>query len=673
MIRTEMQRQQAEQRLAALRAEVQAHAHRYYVLDYPIISDVAYDSLFRELLEVEAQFPELITPDSPSQRVGGEPLPAFAAAAHTLPMLSLDNIFAVEELEDFEERIRRRLKSAAQLMWTAEPKMDGLAVELIYDNGLFVEGSTRGNGLVGENITANLRTVRMIPLRLHGIEVPERLTVRGEVFLAKRDFVELNRLRAEQGEPLFANPRNAAAGSLRQLDPKVTAARPLSFFVYGVADPAELHCAGLEELFPRLKRLGFPVNPLIKCCRSLAEAEEHYHHLQQLRHGLDYEIDGMVIKAASFAAQEELGSTSRAPRWAVAWKFPAEEAEAVMSGVEFQVGRTGAVTPVAVLEPVQIGGVVVRRAALHNQDEIQRKGLMIGDTVLVRRAGDVIPEVLRPLTERRTGQEQAIVFPKTCPACGDALHRPEGEAVTRCRNPRCPAQRLQRIIWFAGKSGLDIEGLGPKNVEKLAEAGLIADIPDIFRLNKAQVATLDGWGEKSAEKLLAAIEQAKQTTLARLLAALGIRHVGETTAELLAARFGGLQPLMQAGEEQLLVVDGIGGQTAAALREYFADPANHELIARLLELGLSVQAAEEASGGGPLADMVFLFTGTLFSMSRAEAEERVRQLGGAAASSISKKVTHLVAGEKAGSKLKKAAELGLVILDEQQFVRLAAA
>uniref|UniRef100_UPI004057583E NAD-dependent DNA ligase LigA n=1 Tax=Candidatus Electronema sp. TaxID=2698783 RepID=UPI004057583E len=745
-----MEKADMSMRLAALQAELQEHAHRYYVLDAPIISDTEYDRLFRELLDLEQQFPELITPDSPSQRVGGEPLSAFAEAAHALPMLSLDNIFAAEELTGFEERIidiicklvvdnyvrrvlqrtekelpsvlklknilngydltevnreisrdlfsvkqlsddkkeeklrdklneikkkhkeriRQYLYETKLLTWTAEPKMDGLAVELIYENGLFVEGSTRGNGFVGENITANLRTVRDIPLRLHGAEPPERLAVRGEVFLAKKDFAELNRQRAEQGEPLFANPRNAAAGSLRQLDPKITAARPLSFFVYGVADPAALPCFGLEALFPQLRSLGFPVNPLIKFCRSLAEAEEHYHHLHQLRHELDYEIDGMVIKVASFAAQEALGSTARAPRWAVAWKFPAEEAEALMSAVEFQLGRTGAVTPVAVLEPVRIGGVVVRRAALHNQDEIRRKGLMIGDTVLVRRAGDVIPEVVSPLSERRTGREQAIVFPKECPACSQPLYRPDGEAVTRCRNPRCPAQRLQRIIWFAGKSGLDIEGLGPRNLERLAEAGLIEDIPDIFRLSKERLAALDGWGGKSAEKLLAAVERAKQATLAKLLAALGIRHVGETTAELLAARFGGIEPLMRAGEEQLLAVDGIGGQIAAALREYFADPDSLDLLARLLEAGLTVQAAEKKADSGPLAGTVFLFTGALASMSRAEAEEQVRQLGGAAASSISKKVTHLVAGEKAGSKLKKAAELGIAVLDETAFLRL---
>jgi DNA ligase (NAD+) len=662
---------QAAQRLAELRSQLQHHAHRYYVLDDPIISDAEYDRLFRELLDLEEQFPELVTPDSPSQRVGGEPLGAFAEAAHSLPMLSLDNIFSADELYDFEEKIRRRLNSTEQLTWTAEPKIDGLAVELIYEHGVLVEGSTRGNGVVGENITANLRTVRNIPLRLHGAELPERLTVRGEVYLPKKDFAALNQQRAEQEEPLFANPRNAAAGSLRQLDPKVTATRPLSFFVYGIANIAAVPCRSMAELFPWLRALGLPVCPLVRICGTLAEVEEQYQRLQQLRHGLDYEIDGMVVKVNQFTLQEQLGSTARAPRWAAAWKFPAEEAEAVMSGVEFQVGRTGAVTPVAVLEPVSIGGATVRRAALHNQEEIRRKGLMIGDTVLVRRAGDVIPEVVRPLTKQRSGAEQQIVFPTECPACQQPLHRPEGEAVTRCRNLQCPAQRLQRIIWFAGKSGLDIEGLGPKNVEKLLAAGLMADIPDIFRLDRERLAALEGWGEKSANKLLQAVEKAKQTTLAKLLAALGIRHVGETTAELLAARFPTLGQLMWATQEQLLAVDGIGSQTAAALREYCTNPENCQLISRLLELGLTVQTAEKAPNSGLLSGMVFLFTGTLNSMSRAEAEQRVRQLGGAVASSISKKVTYLVAGDKAGSKLKKAAELDITVLDEQAFLRLA--
>jgi DNA ligase (NAD+) len=527
--------------------------------------------------------------------------------------------------------------------------------------------------VAGENITANLRTVRNIPLRLHGAELPERLTVRGEVYLSRHDFAALNQQRAAQGEPLFANPRNAAAGSLRQLDPKLTAARPLSFFVYGIADPAAAPCQSMAELFPWLKELGLPVNPQIKICRSLAEAEQHYQHLLTIRHELEYEIDGMVIKVNDFRLQERLGSTARAPRWAAAWKFPAEEAEARMTGVEYQVGRTGAVTPVAVLEPVRIGGAVVRRAALHNQEEIRRKNLMINDRVLVRRAGDVIPEVVRPLTEQRSGQEQAIVFPSDCPVCGQPLHRPEGEAVTRCRNLHCPAQQLQRMIWFAGKSGLDIEGLGPKNVERLLAAKLLKDIPDIFCLDKKQLAALDGWGEKSADKLLQAVAKAKQTTLARLISALGIRHVGETTAELLAASFGSLERLMAASQEKLLAVDGIGEQTAAAVTAYFADQENRALIARLLELGLTVQQRAEKTtdnGNSPLHGMIFLFTGTLSSMTRTEAEQQIKALGGGAASSISRKVTHLVAGEKAGSKLKKAAELGIQIMDEPAFLRL---
>ena len=665
-----MTKQQAEIRLTELRTQLEYHAHRYYVLDASLIRDAEYDLLFRELLDLEAQFPNLITPDSPSQRVGGEPLAAFAEAAHRLPMLSLDNIFAAEELEDFEERIRRRLDSSEQLTWTAEPKIDGLAVELIYENGLLIEGSTRGNGLVGENITANLRTVRNIPLRLNTAEALERLTVRGEVYLSRRDFAALNQQREKQGEPLFANPRNAAAGSLRQLDPKLTAARPLSFFVYGIADPAAAPCRSMAELFPWLKELGLPVNPQIKICRSLAEAEAHYQHLLTIRRELEYEIDGMVIKVNAFRLQELLGSTARAPRWAAAWKFPAEEAEAVMTGVEYQVGRTGAVTPVAVLEPVRIGGAVVRRAALHNQEEIRRKDLMINDRVLVRRAGDVIPEVVRPLIEQRSGQEQPIVFPKECPVCGQPLHRPEGEAVTRCRNLHCPAQRLQRMIWFAGKSGLDIEGLGPKNVEKLLAAGLIKDIPDIFRLDKERLAALEGWGEKSAAKLLQAIDNAKQPALGRFMGALGIRHVGETTAELLAASFGSLDQLMAASQEKLLTVDGIGEQTAAAVRDYFTDQENRELITRLLELGLTIQAAEKKEASGTLNGMIFLFTGTLSSMTRTEAEEQVKSLGGETVSSISKKVTYLVAGEKAGSKLKKAAELGIQIINEQDFLQL---
>ena len=672
-----MDNQQAEKRLDDLRVQITRHAHQYYVLDAPLISDGEYDQLFRELLDLEEQFPELVTPDSPSLRVGGAPLDAFAEAEHAVPMLSLDNIFNAQELLSFEEKIQRYLQSTAQPTYLAEPKLDGLAVELIYENGLLIQGSTRGNGLVGENITAQLRTVQTIPLRLarkdkdedEGGAIPEKLIVRGEVFLPRKAFLQLNEQRAEQGEALFANPRNAAAGSLRQLDPKVTASRSLSFYVYGVADTEATPCADLEELFSWLAQLGFPVNPLIKFCRTLAEVEAQYQHLQTIRHELAYEIDGMVIKVADFALQQRLGNTTRAPRWATAWKFPATQATTVMTGVDFQVGRTGAITPVALLEPVEVDGAVVRRATLHNQDEIERKGLMIGDTVLIQRAGDVIPEIVKPITEQRTGEEQPLVFPTQCPICAAPLQRPEGEAITRCVSLLCPAQQLQRMIYFVGKAGLDIDGFGRKNVEQLMEVGLIQEIPDIFRLPKEQLAVLDGWGEKSAEKLLLAIAEAKHPTLSRFIGALGIRYVGEMTSELLTRHFSTLDDLLAAEKDDLLAVEGIGEQAAMSLIEYFSSSENREMIETLLDLGLTIETAvQENSENNPLEGAIFLFTGTLSQMSRNEAKQLVKDRGGRVVSGLSKKVTHLVAGEKAGSKLKKAAEMGVTVVDEEAFL-----
>jgi len=667
-----MDRDQAEARLADLRTQLAYHAHRYYVLDDPVISDGEYDLIFRELLDLEEQFPELITADSPSLRVGGAPLDRFTEVKHASPMLSLDNVFNAEELEGFTEKIHRYLQSAEQLTYSAEPKLDGLAVELVYENGVLIQGSTRGNGLVGENITAQLQTVQAIPLRLRaGSDVlPDTLVVRGEVFLPRQGFEELNRQRAEQGEALFANPRNAAAGSLRQLDPGVTALRPLSFFVYAVADTSAVPCRNQEELFVWLAGLGFRVNALVKFCHSLVELQEQYAYLQQIRHDLEYEIDGMVVKVNDFMLQQRLGSTARAPRWAVAWKFPALQATTVMLDVEFQVGRTGAVTPVAVLEPVKVDGAVVRRASLHNQDEIKRKGLMIGDTVLIQRAGDVIPEVIKPVMEKRTGRERPIVFPDHCPVCGHPLERPAGEAVTRCINPHCPAQRLQSLIYFVGKSGLDIEGLGRKNMQHLVEAGLVRDLPDIFQLKREDLAGLDGWGEKSAENVLAAIAQAKQLSLARFLGALGIRYVGEVTAELLALHFSSLDALMKASKEELLAVEGIGEQVATSLIDYFSDPSTRQMLARLLELGVTIAAPE--TGTRPLAGQVFLFTGSLENMSRNEAKQLVQEQGGQVVSGISKRVTALVAGAKAGSKLKKAAAMGIPVLAEQEFLQIAA-
>ena len=672
-----MDNQQAGKRLDDLRTQITRHAHQYYVLDGPLISDGEYDRMFRELLDLEEQFPELVTPDSPSLRVGGEPLDAFAEAAHAVPMLSLDNVFNAQELLSFEERIQRYLQSTAQPTYLAEPKLDGLAVELIYEDGLLVQGSTRGNGLVGENITAQLQTVQVIPLRLaaqegnEGRTIPEKLVVRGEVFLPRKAFLQLNEQRPEQGKALFANPRNAAAGSLRQLDPKVTASRSLSFYVYGVADVEATPCADLEELFSWLGQLGFPVNPLIKFCRTLTEVEAQYHHLQTIRHELEYEIDGMVIKVADFTLQQRLGNTTRAPRWATAWKFPATQATTVMTGVDFQVGRTGAITPVALLEPVEVEGVIVRRASLHNQDEIERKGLMIGDTVLIQRAGDVIPEIVKPITEQRTGEEQPLVFPSQCPICDAPLQRPEGEAITRCVSLLCPAQQLQRMIYFVGKAGLDIDGFGRKNVEQLMEVGLIQEIPDIFRLPKEQLAVLDGWGEKSAEKLLLAIAEATRPTLSRFIGALGIRYVGEMTSELLTRHFSTLDDLLAAKKDDLLAVEGIGEQAAMSLTEYFSNSENREMIASLLDLGLTIETVVQGdSKNNPLEGAIFLFTGTLTQVSRNEAKQLVKDLGGRVVSGLSKKVTHLVAGEKAGSKLKKAAELGITVVDEAAFLGL---
>ena len=666
-----MDREEARAHLAELREQLRYHAHRYYVLDDPVISDGEYDRMFQELLDLEEQFPELVTTDSPSLRVGGAPLDRFAEVEHATPMLSLDNVFTAQELEGFAEKIHRYLQSAEPLTYSAEPKLDGLAVELVYENSIFVQGSTRGNGLVGENITAQLQTVQTIPLRLQtdGHLVPDTLVVRGEVFLPRHGFEELNRQRAEQGEPLFANPRNAAAGSLRQLDPGVTALRPLSFFVYGVADTTIVPCRNQEELFGWLAGLGFRVNSLVKFCHSLDELRERYGYLQKIRHDLEYEIDGMVVKVNDFLLQQRLGATARAPRWAVAWKFPATQATTVIRDVEFQVGRTGAVTPVAVLEPVKVDGAVVRRASLHNQDEIKRKDLMIGDTVLIQRAGDVIPEVVKPVVEKRTGRERSIVFPDHCPVCGHPLERPAGEAVTRCINPHCPAQRLQSLIYFVGKSGLDIEGLGRKNMERLVEAGLVGDLPDIFQLRPEDLAGLEGWGEKSADNVLKAVVRAKQLSLARFLGALGIRYVGEVTAELLALHFSSLDALMKASKEELLAVEGIGEQVATSLLDYFSDPTTRQMLDRLLELGVTIAAPE--TGTRPLAGQVFLFSGSLENMSRNEAKQLVQKQGGQVVSGISKRVTALVAGTKAGSKLKKAAAMGIPVLTEQEFLQLA--
>ena len=667
------QHEPARKRLAELREQLSYHAYRYYVLDDPLIADVEYDRLFQELLRLEEQYPEFVTPDSPSQRVGGAPLAAFASVTRKIPMLSLENAFGDQDLRDFEERLHRFLHSNEPIAYVAEPKLDGLAVELVYEEGIFTLGTTRGDGVTGEEITANLRTIATVPLRLRAPKkgkIPARLAVRGEAYLSLTGFKELNAQRARNNEPLFANPRNAAAGSLRQLDPKITARRPLAFFAYGVDDPAPLPCQSQHELLHYLAACGFATNPHTARCRSLDAVIAHFHHLAAIRHDLPYEIDGMVVKVDDFAVQKRLGTKARSPRWAIAAKFPASQATTRLVDVEFGVGRTGAITPVAILDPVEIGGVMVGRATLHNEDEMQRKDLRLGDTVLVQRAGDVIPEVVKPVIEHRTGSETVIRMPATCPECGERLVRPAEEAVTRCPNPACPAQRLRSLIHFASKAGMDIEGLGKKVMEQLVQEGLVRDIPDIFRLKADDLAKLAGWGEKSAANAMAAIASRKETSLAKLLAAIGIRHVGEITAQLLEEHFGTLEALLHATEADFLEVTGIGPQVAASLADFFSDDSARQMLATLQELGLTIAAGARPREGLPLAGTLFLFTGALHRFSRSEAKERVKGLGGQVASGMSGKVTHLVCGDKPGSKLARARELGIRILSEEEFVEL---
>jgi DNA ligase (NAD+) len=657
-----------QERIAELRRQLQEHAHRYYVLDAPTIADGEYDALYRELLDLERQFPELISADSPSRRVGGAPLAAFAQVEHQMPMLSLENAFSDGDLQAFEERLQRFLNFSGKIVYVAEPKLDGLAVELVYENGILVLGSTRGDGSTGEDITAQLRTIPAIPLRLQS-PVP-KLEARGEVFMRQEGFRLLNEQQLQEGKQPFANPRNAAAGSLRQLDPAITAARPLDFFAYGVSRPLETGCQNHFDLLHFLRNCGLPTNALTRQCDTIQEVITCFHELAAKRHSLPYEIDGMVVKVDSLDLQERLGSKARAPRWAVACKFPATQATTILKHVEFQVGRTGAVTPVAILEPVNVGGVVVSRATLHNQDEFARKDLCIGDTVLIQRAGDVIPEIVKPVVELRNGSERSIAMPSTCPACEHPLGKTAGEAVTRCHNSHCPAQRLRSLIHFTSKAGLDIEGLGAKYLEQLFDLGLVRDIPDIFTLQKEQLAVLDGWGDKSAENVIQAIRSSRNPQLSRFLAALGIRFIGEVSAAILENHFPALTALAAATKEELLELEGIGEQAAASIIDYFGDEKVREMFNRLREAGVEPQAADRRRQGLPLSGFTLVFTGSLQLLSRNEAKKLVKDHGGQLATTVTQKTTHVVAGEKAGSKLKMAEDMGKIILSEEEFMRL---
>ena len=662
---------EAAARAETLRREIERHNHQYYVLDRPLIPDAEYDALFRELQELEARYHGLRTPDSPTQRVGAPPADTFAGVTHRAPMLSLNNAFDEGEVEAFDRRVREALGQEA-VEYAVEPKFDGLAVSLIYERGLFALGATRGDGYTGEDVTANLRTVRTIPLRLAGPRVPALLEVRGEVLMLKKDFEALNRAQRGRGEKEFVNPRNAAAGALRQLDSRVTATRRLAFFSYGlgVAQGAP-DFARQSELLDYLAASRFPVAVERAVARGVAGLLSYYRSIGQKRPRLPYDIDGVVYKVNDLAAQERLGFVARAPRFAVAHKFPAEEATSEVVAIDVQVGRTGTLTPVARLKPVFVGGVTVTNATLHNEDEIRRKDIHVGDTVVVRRAGDVIPEVVRVLAEKRPQGARKFEMPENCPVCGSKVERPEDEAASRCTaGLYCPAQRKQAILHFASRRAMDIEKLGDKLVDQLVDGGIVETPADLYQLDAATLEGLERMAEKSAANVVEGIERSKRTTLARLIYSLGIRNVGETTARDLALHFGDLEPLMAADEEALQRVPDVGPVVATSIARFFAEPHNRKVIRKLLAAGIAFERVKKPPARGGVAGKTFVLTGTLPGLSRDAARERILQAGGKVAGSVSKKTDFVVAGADPGSKYDKARELGIAVLDEDGLLKL---
>jgi DNA ligase (NAD+) len=653
-------------RIEELRELVRYHNRRYYVEDAPEISDAEYDALYKELEILENEHPELVTTDSPTQRIGGEPLEEFEQVMHAVPMLSLSNARKLEDLYEWDARVRRLLGDDEEPRYVTELKIDGLAVSLRYERGRFVRGATRGNGTIGEDVTANLRTVRSIPERLSG-DYPEVLEARGEVYIPLDRFEEFNGRQEAEGKRPFANPRNLAAGSIRQLDPRITAERPLAIFCYGVGEGGERyesHSATLDAL----KSYGLRVNPH-KVHEDIESVAEECAYWTRERASLGYQIDGVVVKVNSREQQLALGSVAKAPRWAIAYKFEPLAARTRLTDIIVNVGRTGALTPQALLEPVTVGGVTISRATLHNEDYIKEKGILIGDEVIVERAGDVIPQVVRAIPQERAGNEYPFEMPENCPVCGEPISRPEGEAVTRCVNARCPAQALEHIIHWASKAAMDIEGLGEKVATKLFDLSLIRDAADIYGLGAEQLEPLEGFGEKSAENLVRAIERSKEQPFSRVLFALGIRHVGSVTAGLIAGRFGGEDLLRGVSVEQLTKIEGIGEVVARAVVDYFALEDNRSLVVRLIRAGLDLQRTTGASQEGPLAGRRVVITGTL-SRPRSYFVERLEDAGGTFTSSVSKNTDYVLAGEGAGSKLKSANSLGVPVLDETAFEEL---
>lgn len=655
-------------KIESLRKQLEEHNYHYYVLDAPVISDEEYDRLFTELVKLETEYPEHKSPFSPSQKVGGKPLEKFAKVKHSQPMLSLQNVYNEEEFSVFFKRWEDTLGERFEVF--AEPKFDGLAVELVYEKGGLTLASTRGDGETGEDVTENVRTIRSVPLYLRG-SFPNLLEVRGEILLMKEDFEALNRERAKKGEPLFANPRNAAAGSIRQLDPKVAAKRQLDFFAHGVSSSAALPVKTHSELLKAFHSWGLKTPPIHQLLNSKKEVQQFFSKLDNQRESLPFEIDGIVLKINSFKDQEELGFVARSPRWAVAYKFKAQEGITELLDVVFQVGRTGVITPVAVLKPVWIGGVEVKRAGLHNQDQIDALGLKIGDSVVVKRAGDVIPDVVSVVEKKRTGKERKILFPKKCPSCDSKIIRNEGEAAHRCPNMACPARLSEGLKHFCSKRAMNIEGLGDKWIDLLLENRLIRHFSTLYDLDKATLMKLERQGDKSAQKLIDAITKSKNTTLDRFIFALGIPLVGERTAELLAIHFGSLSAFLKASDSDLTQVEEIGPTVAERIREFLDEPRNRSEIDSLLKKGVTPyweSASQETSG--PLKGKTFVITGTLPSLSRDEASLLIRQAGGKVTNSVSKQTHYLVVGEEAGSKLTKAQSLGVPLLNEAQLQAL---
>ncbi|MGB9625432.1 MAG: NAD-dependent DNA ligase LigA [Phycisphaerae bacterium] len=655
-----------------LREEIRRHDYLYYVLAQPEISDREYDRLFDRLKKLEAEHPDLVTPDSPTQRVGDRPLEGFAQVRHAVPMLSIDNTYTEGEVREFDQRVRKGL-GGERPMYVVDPKIDGVAISLRYEDGVLVQAATRGDGETGDDITQNARTIRAIPLRLIGRDVPGLLEARGEVYWPRSDFARFNAERAKKGEPTFANPRNATAGTLKQLDPQIVAQRGLAFFAHSFGEVRPLRAQTHSQLMDQFTRWGIPVNPQRRLFASIDDVCAFIREWESKRLELDYETDGLVIKVDRLDHRDVLGSTSRAPRWCIAFKYAAERAESRLHSVRFQVGKLGTITPVANLEPVRLAGTTVKSASLHNFDQIERLGVMIGDTVLVEKAGEIIPQVVQVVADKRPRDARPIRPPGRCPSCGEPVRREEGLVALRCENPACPAQVKERIRYFCGRDQMDIEGAGPALVEQLVDKGLVKDAADLYALHKRRddLIALERMGEKSADNLLAAIEESKKRPLARLVTALNIPQVGAATADLLAEHFGDMDRIMEADEQKLQEIEGIGPEVAASIRRYFDNKAARKLIERLRNAGVNMkQPKRQVSGRRPLAGKTFVVTGTLEKYSRKEIQDLIVELGGKAVGSVSRNTDYLICGADPGSKLQKAKELGVTVLTEKEFDNL---